>query len=90
MTDTMTTEPTVDVGGVAADRLCALVSRIEKLEEEKKEVSDTIKDVYLEAKGTGFDPGIIRQVIRLRKKAKEARQEEQELLDLYQAALGME
>ena len=63
---------------------------IERLEEEKKGIQDDIKDVYTEAKGTGFDPGIIRQVVRLRKKAKEERQEEEELLELYKAALGME
>lgn len=90
MSDAMTAERTNDVGGIAADRLRAFVDRIERLEDEKKGISDDIKDVYMEAKGTGFDTGIIRQVIKLRKKAKEARQEEQELLDLYQAALGME
>lgn len=90
MTDTMTAERTNDVGGIAADRLCAFVSRIEKLEEEKRGISEDIRDVYLESKSAGFEPAIIRQVVRLRKKAKEARQEEEELLDLYKMAVGMD
>ena len=90
MSDTMTAERTNDVGGIEADRLRAFIDRIERLEGEKKSISDDIKDVYLEAKGTGFDPGIIRQVVRLRKKAKEARQEEEELLELYKMAVGMD
>jgi len=87
MADTSTAN---DVGGIAADRLRSFIERIERLEEEKKGISDDIKDVYTEAKGTGFDAGIIRQIVRLRKKAKEERQEEEELLELYKAALGME
>lgn len=80
---------TDDVGGIAADRLRSFIERIERLEEEKKGIADDIKDIYAEAKGTGFDVKIIRQVVRLRKKAKEERQEEEELLELYLAALGM-
>lgn len=80
---------TDDVGGIAADRLRSFIERIERLEEEKKGLADDIKDIYAEAKGTGFDVKIIRQVVRLRKKAKEERQEEEELLELYKAALGM-
>jgi uncharacterized protein (UPF0335 family) len=79
-----------DVGGIAADRLRSFIERIERLEEEKKGIADDIKDIYAEAKGTGFDVKIIRQIIRLRKKAKEERQEEEELLELYKSALGME
>jgi uncharacterized protein (UPF0335 family) len=79
-----------DVGGIAADRLRSFIERIERLEEEKKGIADDIKDIYAEAKGTGFDVKIIRQLIRLRKKAKEERQEEEELLELYKSALGME
>lgn len=79
-----------DVGGIAADRLRSFIERIERLEEEKKGLQDDIKDIYAEAKGTGFDVKIIRQIIRLRKKAKEERQEEEELLELYKSALGME
>lgn len=79
-----------DVGGIAASQLRSIIERIERLEEEKKGLQDDIRDIYLEAKGNGFDPRILRQVVRLRKKAKEERQEEEELLELYKAALGME
>lgn len=79
-----------DVGGVAGDQLRSVIERIERLEEEKKGIQDDIKDIMAEAKGNGFEPKIIRQILRLRKKAKEEREEEEELLELYKAALGME
>lgn len=75
---------------VAAGQLRALVERIERLEEEKKTISDDIKDVYAEAKATGFDTKALRTIIRLRKKDKAEREEEEAMLDLYKAALGME
>ena len=74
---------------VAAGQLRALVERIERLEEEKKTISDDIKDVYAEAKGTGFDTKAIRALVRLRKQDQAERQEEETILDLYKAALGM-
>jgi uncharacterized protein (UPF0335 family) len=74
---------------VAAGQLRALIERIERLEEEKKTISDDIKEVYAEAKGTGFDTKAIRVIIRLRKKDQAERQEEESILDLYKAALGM-
>ncbi|WP_414639912.1 DUF2312 domain-containing protein [Arenibaculum sp.] len=83
-------ETSNDVGGIAADRLRSFIERLERLEEEKKGLQDDIKDVMAEAKGTGFDTKIIRQILRLRKQAKEERQEMEELLELYKAALGME
>jgi len=73
----------------AADILESLVRRIENLEEKKKEISDDLRLVYAEAKANGFDTKILRAVIRLRKKAAEEREEEQSMLDLYMAALGM-
>ena len=78
-----------DVGGVAGERLRSFVERIERLEEEKKALQDDIKEVYAEAKGSGFDVKILRQVIRLRKQDREERQEMEELLEIYLAALGM-
>lgn len=75
---------------VAAGQLRAFIERIERLEEEKKTISDDIKDVYAEAKGTGFDTKALRTLIRLRKKDANERQEEEAILDLYKAALGME
>ena len=75
---------------VAADRLRSFILRLEKLEESRVSVVEDIKDVYAEAKGTGFDVKIIRQIIKLRKMEVEKRREAQELLDLYTSALGME
>ncbi|HEV2501447.1 MAG TPA: DUF2312 domain-containing protein [Mesorhizobium sp.] len=74
---------------VAAGQLRALIERIERLEEEKKTIADDIKDVYAEAKGTGFEVSAIRQLVRLRKKDQAERHEEETILDLYKAALGM-
>jgi uncharacterized protein (UPF0335 family) len=75
---------------VAAGQLRAFIERIERLEEEKQTIADDIKDVYAEAKGTGFDTKAVRTIIRLRKKDQAERQEEEAILDLYKAALGME
>ena len=79
----------VSSSAVAAGQLLAFVERIERLEEEKREVAEQIKEVYAEAKGTGFDTKILRKVISLRKKDVEERQEEAALLELYLTALGM-
>ena len=74
---------------VAAGQLRALIERIERLEEEKKTIADDIKDVYAEAKGTGFDTKAIRAIVRLRKQDQAERQDEESILDLYKAALGL-
>jgi uncharacterized protein (UPF0335 family) len=74
---------------VAAGQLKAVVERIERLEQEKREVADQIKEVYAEAKANGFDTRTIRKVVGLRRKPTEERQEEEALLDLYLSALGM-
>ena len=81
------TEPTSQT--VAAGQLRAFIERIERLEEEKKTIADDIKEVYAEAKGTGFDTKAIRTLIRLRKKDQAEREEEESILDLYKTALGM-
>jgi uncharacterized protein (UPF0335 family) len=65
------------------------VERIERLEEEKKTIAADIKEVYAEAKGNGFDIKILRKVISLRKKEPSERMEEEALLEVYLAALGM-
>jgi uncharacterized protein (UPF0335 family) len=78
-----------DVGGIASDKLKSFVDRIETLEIDKKQISDDIKDVYAEAKGTGFDPAIIRAIIAERKKNADDLKEREELMDLYRMALGM-
>ncbi len=74
---------------VNAKHLRAFIERIEKLEEEKKAIADDIKDVYAEAKGTGYDTKVMRKIVSLRKQDKDKRREEEEILDLYLASLGM-
>lgn len=71
------------------DRLRLLIERIERLEEEKKGISEDIKDVYAEAGAVGYDKKILRQVIKLRKLREDERQEMQAVLDAYMVALGM-
>ena len=73
----------------AKDQLKAFVERIERLEEEKKATSGDIRDVYAEAKGTGFDTKALRTIVRLRKLNIDERREQQEVLDTYLHALGM-
>jgi uncharacterized protein (UPF0335 family) len=73
----------------AQGQLRSLVERIERLEEEKKAIAGDIKEVYAEAKGNGFDTKVLRKVIALRKKDQAERQEEEAMLDVYLAALGM-
>lgn len=78
-----------DAHGVARDQLRAFIERIERLEEEKQTIADDIKDVYGEAKGTGFDTKILKKVITLRKMDKDERMEQEAILDTYMQALGM-
>jgi uncharacterized protein (UPF0335 family) len=80
----------VEVSGIAADRLRAFIERVERLEEEKAALATDIKEVYGEAKSLGFDPKIMRQIIRLRKMDTAEQQELEALLDTYKHALGME
>jgi uncharacterized protein (UPF0335 family) len=79
-----------DVGGVASERLQSFIDRIERLEEEKKAMQDDIKDVFAEAKASGFDNQVMRQILKLRTIDKADRQEQEHLLDLYKRALGMD
>ena len=76
-------------GEVNAGHLRAFIERIERLEEEKKALADDIKDVYAEAKGNGFDAKIMRKIVSIRKQDREKRREEENILDLYLAALGI-
>ena len=75
--------------GFAKEHLRSFVERIERLEEEKKALADDIREIYSEAKGTGFDARVMRQVLRLRKMESADRQEQEAMLDLYLSALGM-
>ena len=74
---------------VAGEQLTAFIERIERLEEEKSGITLDIKDVYAEAKGTGFDVKAIRKIIRDRKKDEAERQEEEAILELYKQSIGM-
>jgi uncharacterized protein (UPF0335 family) len=78
-----------DAQGVAGERLRQLIEKIERLEDEKKEVGEQIKDVFAEAKGEGFDVKIMRQVLKLRRMKPHDRSEQEELLELYKTAIGM-
>ncbi|MBL0374609.1 DUF2312 domain-containing protein [Rhizobium sp. KVB221] len=78
-----------DAHGVARDQLRSFIERIERLEEEKKTIADDIKDVYGEAKGTGFDTKILKKVISIRKQDKDERMEQEAILETYLLALGM-
>jgi uncharacterized protein (UPF0335 family) len=74
---------------VAAGQLRAFIERVERLEEDKKAIADDIKEVFAEMKGNGYDTKAVRTLVRLRKKDQAERQEEEAILDLYKAALGM-
>jgi uncharacterized protein (UPF0335 family) len=82
-------EAEIKSGGVAVDRLRSLVERIERLEEERKALSGDIKDIYAEAKSAGFDPKVLRQLIRIRKQEAAEVEEQETMLDIYRRALGM-
>jgi uncharacterized protein (UPF0335 family) len=73
----------------AKDQLKAIIERIERLEEEKKTISDDIRDVYAEAKGNGFDVKALRTIVRLRKQDENERAEQETILETYMQALGM-
>ena len=73
----------------AKDHLKAFVERIERLEEEKKAITDDIRDVYAEAKANGFDVKVLRTVVRLRKQDINERKEQEVILETYLHALGM-
>lgn len=86
----MTAGPGHNSDNVAADQLRLLIERIERLEEEKKGIADDIKDVYGEAKATGFDVKTMRTIYRLRKMERHHREEAEMLLEAYKAALGLD
>ena len=75
---------------ISADQLRLLIERVERLEEEKKGIGDDIKDVYGEAKAVGFDTKTMKKIVRLRKISRDARMEEEALLDMYKTALGID
>jgi uncharacterized protein (UPF0335 family) len=78
-----------DVGGIAGERLKSFIERVERLEEEKRALAADIKEVFAEAKGTGFDTKVMRQIIKLRRMDKDDLDEQETLIDIYKRALGM-
>jgi uncharacterized protein (UPF0335 family) len=78
-----------EAGGIAGERLRQLIEKIERLEDEKREVAEQVKEVFAEAKGEGFDVKVMRQLLKLRRMKPHDRSEQEELLDLYKAAVGM-
>ncbi len=79
---------TVALTDTAREKLRQTVERIERLEEEKREVAEQIKDVYAEAKAFGYDTKVLRTVIKLRKQDRQEREEQESILDVYLLALG--
>ena len=88
MSDTDMMDPSTSMTEAAREKLRQTVQRIERLEEEKKEVAEQIKEVYAEAKSMGFDVKALRQAVRLRKIDAREREEQEMILDLYLGALG--
>ncbi len=78
----------MSTNSVDAGHLRAFLERVERLEEEKRAITDDIKEVYAEAKGTGYDVKVMRKIISLRRMDRDKRREEEEILELYLAALG--
>src|ERR1700675_287223 len=78
-----------DVGGIAGDRLKRFIERVERLEEERRAIGADIKEVYAEAKGTGFDTKIMRLLVKERRMDKDDLDEQEALIDVYRRALGM-
>jgi uncharacterized protein (UPF0335 family) len=74
---------------IETDKLQQIISKIENIEQERLESADLLKDVFNEAKSMGFDVKIIKHVLKLRKKDKDALAEEDSLIDLYRGALGV-
>ena len=89
MTDAATNPSSDAAYGVAAGELRQIVERVERLEAEKKDIADQIKEVMAEAKGRGYDVKVLRKVIALRKRDRDDLAEEEAVLEMYKAALGM-
>lgn len=79
----------INVQGIPADQLRTIIERVERLEEEKAAIGQDIKEVYMEAKGNGYDVKAIKQIVKLRKMAVADREEQELILDAYMRALGM-
>ena len=87
MADDASAHPVV-LNATAQGQLKSIIERVERLEQEKAEVAEQIKEVFAEAKGNGFDVKVLRKVVRIRKQDRAKRQEEEAILDLYLSAIG--
>jgi uncharacterized protein (UPF0335 family) len=88
--NTISMEKYADIAGISGEHLEQYITRIERLEEEKTDLLQDIRDIYLEAKGNGFDAKIMRQIVRMRKMDKHELDEQETMIDLYRQALGMQ
>ena len=87
MADDASAHPDI-LNATAQGQLKSIIDRVERLEQEKAEVAEQIKEVFAEAKGNGFDVKVLRKIVRIRKQDRAKRQEEEAILDLYLSALG--
>jgi len=87
MADDIAAHPDV-LNGTAQTQLKSIIERVERLEQEKAEIAEQIKEVFAEAKGNGFDVKVLRKIVRIRKQDRAKRMEEEAILDLYLSALG--
>lgn len=85
----MSEDAPIGHNSVAGDQLRSIIERIERLEEEKRELAEDVKSIYREAKSNGFDAKAIRKIVSLRKKDADERREEEAILELYMHAIGM-
>jgi uncharacterized protein (UPF0335 family) len=76
------------LNATAQGQLKSIIERVERLEQEKAEIAEQIKEVFAEAKGNGFDTKVLRKVVRIRKQDRAKRMEEEAILDLYLSAIG--
>ena len=76
-----------DTAGIAGDRICSFIERIEHIDEEIKALNEGKREIYSEAKGEGFDVKVLKEILRLRKQDKDERDEQESLLDLYLGAM---
>jgi len=82
-------EPQAGHNSISKDQLRSIVERIERLEEERKTISDDVRGIYVEAKGGGWDVKALRTIVRLRKQDAHERQEQETILETYMHAMGM-
>jgi uncharacterized protein (UPF0335 family) len=79
-----------EVNQNTAAQLKSIIERVERLEQERKALAEDIREIYAEAKGNGFEPKVIRAIVRLRKMSAADRNEQEDLLETYKSAIGME